>query len=74
MADRFRRLRSVCVFCGSAPGDDPLYPAVAVAVAETLVARGARVVYGGAHVGLMGTVADAALAAGGEVVGVIPGA
>lgn len=66
------RLRSVCVFCGSSPGTDPAYTAAAVVVAETLVARGARVVYGGAHVGLMGTVADTTLAAGGEVVGVIP--
>jgi len=62
----------VCVFCGSSPGGDPLFTAAAEAVAVALVGRGARLVYGGAHVGLMGTVADAALAAGGEVVGVIP--
>lgn len=60
------------MFCGSSSGDDPTYTAAAVATAEALVARGVRVVYGGAHVGLMGTVADTALAAGGEVVGVIP--
>ncbi len=67
-----RPLRSICVFCGSSPGDDPAYTAAAESVAEALVARGVRVVYGGAHVGLMGAVADTALAAGGQVVGVIP--
>ena len=67
-----RPLRSICVFCGSSPGDDPAYTAAAESVAEALVARGVRVVYGGAHVGLMGAVADTALAAGGQVVWVIP--
>src|SRR5580693_9468780 len=67
------RLTSVCVFCGSNPGRRPEYLAGAADLGRTLAARGIRVVYGGAHVGLMGALADAVLAAGGEVVGVIPG-
>jgi uncharacterized protein (TIGR00730 family) len=65
-------LRRVCVFCGSSPGNDPAYAALARAVGEGLARRGIGVVYGGGRVGLMGFVADAALEAGGEVVGVIP--
>jgi len=66
-------MRSVCVFCGAHPGRRPEYLAAAADLGRVLAARGLRVVYGGAHVGLMGALADAALAAGGEVVGVIPG-
>ncbi len=62
----------ICVFCGSNAGDDPAFSAAATDVARELVARGFGVVYGGGRVGLMGTVADAALAAGGEVIGIIP--
>ena len=62
----------ICVFCGSSDGDDPVYAERAIALAQSLVARGFGVVYGGGHTGLMGTVADAALAAGGEVIGIIP--
>lgn len=65
-------MRAVCVFCGSSPGRRPEYLAAAASLALTLAGRGIRIVYGGAHVGTMGAVADAALAAGGEVVGVIP--
>jgi uncharacterized protein (TIGR00730 family) len=65
-------MRSVCIFCGSNPGERPEYRAAAVELAERLARSGRRVVYGGARVGIMGAVADAALAAGGEVVGVIP--
>lgn len=65
-------MRAVCVFCGSNPGRRPEYLAGAATLARTLAGRGIRLVYGGAHVGTMGAVADAALAAGGEVVGVIP--
>jgi hypothetical protein len=61
----------VAVFMGSSPGTS-LHQEAAVALAEGLVARDIGIVYGGAHVGLMGLVADTALAAGGEVVGVIP--
>jgi uncharacterized protein (TIGR00730 family) len=65
-------LRRVCVYCGSNPGNDERYAAATVALAEAIVAAGCGLVYGGASVGLMGLVADTALAAGGEVVGVIP--
>lgn len=64
--------RRVCVYCGSNPGNDPRYAEATVALAQVLVASGHGVVYGGASVGLMGLVADTALAAGGEVIGVIP--
>jgi len=62
----------VCVFCGSAAGARPAYAQAARALAQELVARGLGLVYGGGSVGLMGVLADAALAAGGEVIGVIP--
>jgi len=65
-------VKSVCVFCGSHPGDDPAYEEAARTLGETLAEAGIELVYGGGHVGLMGSVADAALAAGGEVTGVIP--
>jgi uncharacterized protein (TIGR00730 family) len=65
-------LSSICVFCGSNGGADPAYLAAAEAVGTGLAQRGIRVVYGGGRVGMMGAVADAARAAGGEVVGVIP--
>jgi uncharacterized protein (TIGR00730 family) len=66
------KLSSVCVFCGSNGGADPAYLAAAEAVGSGLARRGIRVVYGGGRVGLMGALADAARAAGGEVVGVMP--
>jgi len=62
----------VCVFCGSSDGADERYAAAAVAMAEAIVAGGHTLVYGGAAVGTMGTLADMTLALGGEVVGVIP--
>jgi uncharacterized protein (TIGR00730 family) len=65
-------IRSICVFCGASSGRDPGYATAAAVTGETLARRGIRVVYGGGHRGLMGVLADAALAAGGEVVGVIP--
>src|SRR4051794_3284710 len=65
-------LRRVCVFCGSSPGARPSYAAAARALGATLAAGGLGLVYGGANVGLMKIVADAALAGGGEVTGVIP--
>lgn len=65
-------LRSVCVFCGSNPGLRPEYARAAEALGGAIAARGMRLVYGGGSVGLMGIVARAALAAGGEVTGVIP--
>lgn len=65
-------LRRVCVFCGSNPGTDPTYVTAADATGRLLAERGIGVVYGGGTVGLMGRVATAAMAAGGEVIGVIP--
>jgi uncharacterized protein (TIGR00730 family) len=65
-------LSSVCVFCGSNGGADPAYLETAARVGRELAERGLRLVYGGAQVGMMGAMADAALAAGGDVVGVIP--
>lgn len=66
------RLRSVCVFCGSSAGRDPAYAAAARELGTRLAAEGRTLVYGGGRVGLMGVLADAALAGGGHVIGVIP--
>lgn len=65
-------MQRICVFCGASPGRDPAYVELARSVGTGLAARGIGVVYGGGRVGLMGALADAALAAGGEVIGVIP--
>lgn len=65
-------LRRICVFCGASPGVDPAYLELARSVGRGLAERGIGVVYGGGRVGLMGAVADAALDAGGDVIGVIP--
>ncbi len=65
-------MNSICVFCGSSPGNDPAYAEAASTLGRTLAERGTTLVYGGGHVGLMGVVADAALGAGGEVIGVMP--
>ena len=62
----------VCVFCGSRDGDDPAYVAAAQATGRAIARRGWELVYGGGHVGLMGALADAALAEDGEVIGVMP--
>ncbi len=62
----------LCVFCGASSGRSPAYAALARAVGSGLAERGIGIVYGGGRVGLMGALADAALAAGGEVFGVIP--
>jgi uncharacterized protein (TIGR00730 family) len=62
----------VAVFCGSRAGVHPAYAEAAAALGRGLAARGCELVYGGAHVGLMGILADATLAAGGRVIGVIP--
>lgn len=63
---------SVCVYCGSRPGALPAFTDAAHAVGHEIGRRGWQLVYGGGRAGLMGVVADAALAAGGRVVGVIP--
>jgi uncharacterized protein (TIGR00730 family) len=65
-------VQRVCVFCGASSGRVPTYAEAARAFGTAAAARGLGLVYGGGRVGLMGAVADAALAAGGEVVGVIP--
>lgn len=65
-------LSTVAVFCGSSFGSSPAYAEAARLTGRTLAERGIGVVYGGGHVGLMGIVADAALEAGGRVIGVIP--
>jgi hypothetical protein len=62
----------ICIFCGSAQGRLPVYREVATATGRRLAQRGIGLVYGGGNVGLMGAAADAALAAGGEVIGIIP--
>jgi uncharacterized protein (TIGR00730 family) len=66
------RLRRICVYCGSSPGASPAHREAAVALGAQLARSGIGLVYGGGNVGLMGAIADAALAAGGEVIGVIP--
>lgn len=63
---------AVCVYCGARPGNDPLYMAQATALGQTLAAEGWQLVYGAGDVGLMGAVARAAQAAGGDTLGVIP--
>jgi hypothetical protein len=62
----------VCVFCGSRSGERSIYADTAAALGTLLARRGFGLVYGGGNIGLMGIIADAALAAGGEVIGVIP--
>jgi len=61
-----------CVFCGSAPGFDPQFVAAATALGHAFAQRGVELVYGGGRVGLMGALADAVMAAGGRVTGIIP--
>jgi uncharacterized protein (TIGR00730 family) len=65
-------LNSICLFCGASPGDNPAYKLAAAHFGATLAQQNIRLIYGGGSVGLMGVAADACLAQGGEVVGVIP--
>jgi hypothetical protein len=65
-------INSICIYCGSSSGRLEAYTSAAVALAESLVRRNIRLVYGGASIGIMGRVADQVLKLGGEVVGVIP--
>jgi hypothetical protein len=65
-------VRSICVFCGSRPGAEPAFSTAAAALGAAIAKRGMTLVYGGAKVGLMGVLANAALAEGGRVIGVIP--
>ncbi len=65
-------IKRLCVYCGSSMGLQPAYREAATALGRLVAERGIELVYGGGHVGLMGMVADGALAAGGHVIGVIP--
>ncbi len=65
-------MKNICVFCGSSPGSRPAYALAAEALGLEMGRRGHNLVFGGGGVGLMGVVADSVLAAGGEVLGVIP--
>ena len=65
-------MKRICVFCGSSPGARPEYAQAARQLGHILAERNLGLVYGGGSVGMMGVVADAALQAGGEVIGVIP--
>ncbi|HEY0513995.1 MAG TPA: TIGR00730 family Rossman fold protein [Thermoanaerobaculia bacterium] len=65
-------MNSLCVFCGSSSGASPAYAEAASRFGRAAAGRGLTLIYGGGRVGLMGIVADAALAAGGTVIGVIP--
>ncbi|HUF20345.1 MAG TPA: TIGR00730 family Rossman fold protein [Burkholderiales bacterium] len=65
-------LGTVCIYCGSGTGSDPAYAAAATETGALLAQRGIALVFGGGSVGLMGVAANAALAAGGKVIGVIP--
>ena len=65
-------MKSICVYCGSNAGNKPVYAERAQALGARIAAEGLQLVYGGGNVGLMGIVADAVLAHGGEVIGVIP--
>lgn len=65
-------LKRICVYCGSSAGDNPVYSRAAEELAGVLVDNGIELIYGGAHKGIMGVLADAVLARGGRVQGVIP--
>lgn len=65
-------IKSLCVFCGANPGNSPIYAEAATALGRLMAKNKIRLVYGGGNVGLMGTIADAVLAGGGQVIGVIP--
>lgn len=72
MANANEALRSVGVYCGSSPGNDPAFAAEARRLGELIAADGLTLVYGGGCYGLMGAVADAALARGGKAIGILP--
>ena len=65
-------IKSVCVYCGSGFGDDPIFTETALALGRDMAERGVRLVYGGGNVGLMGTIAQSVLDHGGYVTGIIP--
>jgi len=65
-------MKSLCVFCGSSHGNSTAFTVAARELGEAIATRGIELIYGGSHVGLMGVIADAALAKGGKVIGVLP--
>jgi hypothetical protein len=65
-------MQNICIYCGSNKGENPNFQIAATAFASALARNGLRLVYGGGNVGLMGVIAETALAEGGEVIGVIP--
>ena len=65
-------VRSLCVYCGSSPGNDPQFAEAARLLGKDLAENGLRLVYGGGDKGLMGAVAESVLAHGGDVLGIIP--
>lgn len=65
-------MKRLCIYCGSNPGRQPLYREAAEELVRAMAQRGLGLVYGGAHVGIMGVIADTMLDLGGEVIGVIP--
>lgn len=65
-------MQRICIYCGSSPGNNPIYRDVAERLATEMVSRNLGLVYGGASIGIMGVIADAVMAQGGEVIGVIP--
>ncbi len=65
-------VQSVCIYCGSSNHVDAAYKEIAKDIGKSFAERGLHIIYGGGHVGLMGLMADAALEAGGKVVGIIP--
>lgn len=67
-----QKISSVAVFCGASPGESPAHARAATALGQGLARAGIRLIYGGGRIGLMGAVADAVLAEGGRVIGVIP--
>ena len=72
MTTALRTFKRLCVFCGSSHGANPAYAEAAKTAGNELARRGIGLVYGGGNIGLMGVIADAVLAAGGHVIGVIP--
>jgi uncharacterized protein (TIGR00730 family) len=69
---RLPRLKSLCVFCGSSPGADPRFRDAAARLGRALADEGVQLVYGGGQLGMMGALAEAVMAAGGRVIGIIP--
>lgn len=67
-----RKITSICVFCGSSPGSDPAYTEAARQLGKLMGQKGITLVYGGSNIGLMRSIADAAISAGGHVIGVMP--